>query len=251
MPPLILTVQHAAVCPPARVGDWLEGAGATLDVRHCYAGDALPPDLTGHDGLLVLGGDMGAYDDALFPWLGPTKRLLSEAVRRDLPTLGICLGLQLLAVAEGGSVAPAAAGPQVGLQPVEPTPAAAADPLFGALLALPGGPRVAAHWNNDIVTKAPADAVPLSVTAAGLQAFRLCSQVWAVQFHPEVDVDVLRVWAAADVAAGLLATELTEERLAAVAAADQQLVETWRAMTERFADVVRRGGVRERRDRRG
>jgi len=235
----VLVVQHTADCPPARVGQWLEAAGCRLDVRRCYDGDPLPLDLTGHDGLLVLGGAMGADDDDQFGWLGPTKRLLSEAVRRDLATLAICLGLQLLAVAEGGSVAPAAAGPQVGLQPVCPTAAAVDDPLFGALRRAPAGSLLAAHWNNDVVTAAPSGAVALAVTDAGPQAFRLGHNVWAVQFHPEVDAEILRVWAAADVAAGLLDPGLAEDRLAAVAAADDGLVRSWRAMTQRFAGVVR------------
>lgn len=239
----MLAVQHTADCPPARVGRWLEAAGCRLDVRRCYAGDPLPPDLSGHDGLIVLGGAMGAGDDDEFSWLGPTKQLLREAVRSDLPTLAICLGLQLLAVAEGGSVAPAAAGPQVGLQPVDPTPAAADDPLFGPLGRAPGGTAVAAHWNNDVVTADPPGAVVLAVSDAGPQALRLGGRVWGVQFHPEVDARILRVWAAADVAAGLLDPELAQDRLAAVEAADESLARTWGAMTRRFADIVSARGA--------
>lgn len=234
----VLVVQHSADCAPARVGRWLAEAGCRLDVRRCHDGDPLPPDLGGHNGLIVLGGAMGAGEDTEFNWLGPTKQLLREAVRRDLPTLAICLGLQLLTVAVGGSVAPAAAGPQVGLQPVVPTAAAADDPLFGALRGAPTGTVLAAHWNNDVVTTAPPGAVALAVTDAGLQAFRLGEHVWAVQFHPEVDAEILRVWAAADVAAGVLDPTLAKARLAAVAAADDAMVRTWRAMTQRFADVV-------------
>ena len=58
---------------------------------------------------------MGAYDDEQFGWLSQTKALLSLAVRRSVPTLAICLGHQLLAVAEGGVVERGATGQQVGL----------------------------------------------------------------------------------------------------------------------------------------
>lgn len=234
MPSVVLTIQHTPVCPPARVGDWLTAAGCVLDIRHPYADGPLPKSLDGFAGLLVLGGEMGADDDDRFPWLGPTKALLSEAVRREVPTLAICLGHQLLAVAEGGTVAPAPAGPQIGLHAVRPSPAAAHDPLFGPL----GIGARAAHWNNDLVTTPPPGVVELARTDAGLQAYRLGERVWAVQFHPEVDVDILRAWADADVTAGLISRELVGKRLAAVAAADLELVRTWRRMTDSFAHIV-------------
>lgn len=230
----ILVIQHTSVCPPARAGRWLTVAGCTLDVRRCHVGEPLPTDLAGHDGLLVLGGEMGAYDDERFAWLGPTKDLLSEAVRRDFPTLAICLGAQLLAVAEGGCVTAALDGPQIGLQPVRLSPAAAEDSLFAPLDAT----SLAVHWNNDLVTMLPTGAVTLSTTDAGVQSYRLGDRVWAVQFHPEVDVTILRRWAKADVAAGLFGTDWAEQRLAAVAAADAQLVAAWRGLTKRFAAAV-------------
>ena len=53
----------------------------------------------GYDALLVLGGAMGAADDDVAPWLPAVRALLAEAVRTELPTLGVCLGGQLLALA--------------------------------------------------------------------------------------------------------------------------------------------------------
>lgn len=236
MPPVVLTIQHTAVCPPARVGEWLTAAGCSLDVRLGPAGDPLPATLDGVAGLVVLGGEMGAYDDARHPRLTPTKTLLSEAVRRQVPTLAICLGHQLLAVAEGGTVARAVTGPQVGRQRHVTEPAAREDRLFSAL----GPVATAAHWNNDLVTVAPAGAVALSATPGGLGAFRLGEVVWGVQFHPEVTVDILRLWGDADVAAGVLDAATVESRLREVEQADAELVATWGPFVERFAAVVRR-----------
>lgn len=230
----LLVVQHTGVCPPARVGAWLAEAGCTLDLRRCHLGDPLPAHLDDHAGLVVLGGEMGAYDDNRFGWLGATKELLSEAVRRDLPTLGICLGLQLLAVAEGGTVVTSGLGSQNGLQAVRPTPAGRRDLLFGPL----ADQAVAAHWNNDTVSVAPVGATVLSTTDAGLQSFRMGARVWAVQFHPEVTVEILGSWAAADIAAGLLTRSYVEQQLAEVAARDRDLQATWRRFTHRFAGVV-------------
>jgi GMP synthase-like glutamine amidotransferase len=51
------------------MGEWLTELGVAIDVRRPYAGDSLPEDLTGHSGMLVLGGEMGAYDHDGHPWL--------------------------------------------------------------------------------------------------------------------------------------------------------------------------------------
>ena len=165
----VLVIQHTPVCPPGRVGDWLTESGCALEVIHPYAGESQPADLSGYAGLVVLGGEMGAYDDEIAPWLPATRALLAEAVAQGVPTLAICLGHQLLAVATGGRVARSAAGQQGGTLPVGLLPRAAADPLFAAV---PAG-AVATHWNNDLVVELPPGAVELARTPAGVQALRL------------------------------------------------------------------------------
>jgi GMP synthase (glutamine-hydrolysing) len=236
--PRVAVVQHTAVCPPGRVGQWLSADGCALDVYSCFAGKGLPSSLRGYAGLVVLGGEMGAYDDALHPWLSGTKALLREAVAAQLPTLGICLGLQLLAVATGGRVAAAVAGPQLGVRAVEPTAAAAADPLFGGLA--PGALGV--HWNNDLVVDLPPDTTVLATSAGTVQALRVGAAAWGVQHHPEVDVATLRLWADADVAAGLLDEATAAARLAEVERHDAALAQVWRAVVGRFAALLRPSG---------
>ena len=113
-PPTVLVVEHAADCPPALLGEWLAAEGCALDVRRPYAGDDLP-DPAAYDALLVLGGPMGAEDDEQAPWLPVVRDRVREAVRDATPTLGVCLGHQLIAVALGGTVARNPAGQQLGL----------------------------------------------------------------------------------------------------------------------------------------
>src|SRR6478609_10490050 len=139
----VLVVQHQDDCPPALVGEWLVEAGCRLDVRRPYAGDPLPDDAGGHDALLVLGGSMGANDDAVHPWLTPTKRLVRDAAGRGTPTLGICLGHQLVAVALGEAAGRNPRGQQFGLLAMGWTDAAERDRLTAGLLSTRSG----VHWN--------------------------------------------------------------------------------------------------------
>jgi GMP synthase (glutamine-hydrolysing) len=192
--PRLLVVQHEDDCPPALLGGWLDDAGCDLDVRRPYAGDDLP-DLTPYDGFVVLGGPMGAHDDEKHPWLARVKELGLAAAEDGVPTLGICLGHQLLAVGLGGEVERNPHGQQLGLLDVGWTAEAADDRLLGALAT----PRRGVQWNDDAVTRLPEGAALLAATDRGeVQAARYAPTVWGVQLHPEVDVPVLLPWAASD-----------------------------------------------------
>lgn len=230
----MLIIQHGADDPPGRVGRWLTAAGCDLEVVRGFTGDPMPTDLSGFDGLVVLGGDMNAYDDDRYPWLTATKALLREAVRIELPTLGICLGHQLLAVATGGAVERAAGGPQGGSRPVATTSEAADDLLFAAVRS--GRPSV--QWNHDLVSVVPPGAVVLARTEAGIQAMRVGSRAWGLQSHPEVDPDTVRGWAAEEVERQVLSREAADIWLAQLEAADPAMIATWRPVTERFARLV-------------
>ena len=226
----ILIVQHDDLCPPGRLGRWLEQAGYRLEVVQGHHHEALPEQPDGFGGLVVLGGQMGAYDDEEHPWLVATKRLLRRAVADGVPTLGVCLGHQLLAVATGGRVAPSKSGQQAGLHRVGLTGQGQADPL------LVGLDRVL-HWNNDLVVAPPPRAAVLARTPAGIQAIRIGNAL-GVQFHPEVDPAIVGCWANKYVAAGRMTATTAEQHLAALTAADAELAPAWRAFARRFAAAV-------------
>jgi len=190
--PTILVVQHQDDCPPALVGEWLIEAGCTLDVRRPYAGDPLPGDLREHDAVFVLGGSMGADDDAVHPWLAPTKELIRLGAAGGVPVLGSCLGHQLCAVALGGAVEANPQGPQIGVTAIGWSEAAESDRLCAGLT----DRAVAVHWNNDVVTDLPGSAVVLARAPRGeVQAVRLAPTVWGIQWHPEVDDALVAPWA--------------------------------------------------------
>ena len=233
--PVLLVVEHEPACPPAHFGTWLEEAGVELEVCRPWAGEAIP-DVTAYAGFLVLGGSAGAHDDGTVPWLGQVKQRIREAIDSDVPTLGICLGHQLVAVALGGESRPNPAGQQVGLFEVEWTEAAADDALMGAV----PGRRRGVQWNNDVVTRLPEGAVPLAALPTGeLQAARFAPRTWGVQHHPEVDRPVLESWAAGDRDDHLELGIDQEAVLAEIDAARSELDEAWRPLAVRFAELCR------------
>jgi GMP synthase (glutamine-hydrolysing) len=231
----ILVVQPELDDPPHLFGDWLEDAGATLEVCHPYAGDAVPtPD--GYAGLVVMGGAMSANDDEVLDWVGPVKELIRDAISEGVPTLGICLGHQLMGAALGGRVTPNPRGQQVGLLPVGWTEAAKSDRLFDGLAT----PRRGVQWNYDVVIEPPPGAVVLAETRDGeLQVARYGPSAWGIQLHPEVDETIVGTWVTdservefAD--RGLDADALLHEIKEARAELDQ----AWAPLAAGFVDVA-------------
>jgi GMP synthase (glutamine-hydrolysing) len=230
--PRLLVVQHEDDDPPALFGTWLTAAGVVLDVRRCHADDSLPPTLDGYDGLLVMGGEMGAYDDAAFRWLSPTKDLIREAVHTGVCLLGICLGHQLAAVALGGTVETNPAGRQLGVLPLGWLPASATDPVLSTR------PASAIHWNSDVVTVLPADAAALATAPDDtVQAARFAPTVWGLQSHPEVDDEIVALWAEDE--RDEIGAEVMDSALGQMRAAAEELQRAWRPVLMAFAREIR------------
>ena len=230
----LLVVVPSETDPPARLGEWLRDAGLELDERHLGAGDELPADLTQHDGLLVLGGPQSAVEG--FPELDPVRDLLRRAIEDDVPTLGVCLGGQLLAQAGGGAVRVAVDGPEVGAALVAKRDSADADPVFGPL---PLSPDVL-QWHHDEISQLPPGATLLASSPVyANQAFRVGRSVYGLQFHVETTPERVRSWAEED-PEGVAATPFDVDTLCArFDAVADDLAEVWRAFAARFAELVR------------
>ncbi len=143
----------------------------------------------------MLGGDQHAYPGAEgepgAAWFPALESLLRKAVRASVPTLGICLGGQLLATAHSGLVEPAAAGPEIGARLVARRDAADWDPLFAPLPML----QDVLQWHHDEVSELPVGAVLLAAsTDYPHQAFRVGQRAWGLQFHIECDVAMIADW---------------------------------------------------------
>ncbi|MEU3610601.1 type 1 glutamine amidotransferase [Streptomyces sp. NPDC035033] len=236
MTAVVLVVEHEDGAGPGLVGERLAADGLRLDVRRPWRGEELPAGLTDRAGLLVLGGSAGCRDDAAAPWLPRVRELVGEAVRREVPLLGICLGGQLVADALGGAVAPRPRGPEVGSVPLRRLPAAGTDPVFGAV---PEG-APAAQWHFDEITRLPPGAVPLlGGDDCRHQAFRVGPVGWGVQFHPEVDGEALAVWARADAGPVREAGGDPDAAVASVRRDEAALRTVWGAAAGAWGRVVR------------
>jgi GMP synthase (glutamine-hydrolysing) len=142
-------------------------------------------------GLVVMGGPQDADDDVGHPGLAAERRLLSEAMDAEVPVLGVCLGMQLLALALGAKLH-RRHGTEIGFAPVELTSAGASDPVLGPLERA-SRPPVVLHWHSDAV-ELPTGATLLACSPkTPVQAFRAGSAL-GVQFHPEADAALLESW---------------------------------------------------------
>ena len=184
----LLVLQHIACEPPAAFEDELRSRG--LDVTRVELDEGeTPPDWREFPAIVVMGGPMGAYDEAEHPWLAGEKRLLREAVEADVPVWGVCLGAQLLASALGARVY-RGDQPEVGLLPVHLTPEAADDPVFGDA---PGSfPTL--QWHGDSFDLPDGATLLATSPAYPHQAFRV-GRSYGLQFHIEVPLELATEWA--------------------------------------------------------
>jgi GMP synthase (glutamine-hydrolysing) len=225
-----LIVQHTPSEGLGWLQEWLPAAGLDVHPIHPYLGHRVPPSVEG-DALIVLGGPMGAYDDDKATWLPAVRSLLRNAVDDGVPTLGICLGAQLLAAACGGEVARGATGPELGYGTVN---VAVGDDLLS-----PGSLPVV-QWHFDTVTTLPTDAVLLASSERyAVQAYRVGEVAWGLQFHVEATLPMVADWAQSD-AAELRAALHREpaDVVGEVAAAETELVAAGEALAIRFAKLV-------------
>lgn len=152
-----------------------------LDPPTDEVGSAREPEV-----LIVMGGPISVNDDDRFPFLGNVIDAIRHRIDSRLPTLGICLGAQLIARAMGAAVVPMAA-PEIGWRSLTLTPQGQAGPLRH--LATP-----VMHWHGETFD-VPSGAQALASTpACPNQAFAVGDHTLALQFHIEVSATHLEHW---------------------------------------------------------
>ena len=171
-----LILQHEEPTPAGLILEWLHDRG--IEVEHCRVDLDERIALGNHDLVVSLGSEFAAFDDHI-PWILHEAGLLDEALRRDLPVLGVCFGAQLMTRVLGGRCYRSEES-EIGWLPVRTT-----DPDL-----VPEGPWFQWHFAS---FELPPGATLLADSPAGPQAF-LVNRSLGVQFHPEVTPQIMDEW---------------------------------------------------------
>jgi GMP synthase (glutamine-hydrolysing) len=183
----LLAVQHNSVETLGTLGDACRAAGIPYEYVRIQEGEPVPESAEDLGGLVVLGGPMGVYEAERYPHLKEEIRLIRDALEREIPVLGVCLGSQLLARALGAEVEPTGTK-ELGWGEVKTTDEAFYDPLFGAL----GKSFTAFHWHGDAFELPEGATLLASSGPTPVQAFRFREKAYGLLFHLEIDDRLVR-----------------------------------------------------------
>jgi GMP synthase (glutamine-hydrolysing) len=177
-----LIIRHTPYEGLAGFREPIEAAGYVLDRVDVTDPGFASLDFNAPDLLLMMGGPMGVYERAAHPWIAHEIERLAERIERGLPTLGVCLGAQMIAAAMGAEVRP---GPvkEIGFAPVALNDAGAESPLRHVV----GVPML--HWHGDTFDLPDGVELLASTAAYTHQAFRRGPELLALQFHAEMGED--------------------------------------------------------------
>ncbi|HEU0195639.1 MAG TPA: type 1 glutamine amidotransferase [Nevskiaceae bacterium] len=179
-------LQHVDFEGPGAIADWLNTQHAGLHFIHLGRGEGLPPPLE-PDLAIVMGGPMSVNDTVALPWLLTERQWLAARVAADAPTLGVCLGAQLIAAATGARVGP---GPHREIGWFDIASSAHADADAGDFR-FPARLR-AFHWHGETFGLPPGARRLASSAACHEQAFQLGRHVIGLQCHLEATPTTVR-----------------------------------------------------------
>ncbi|HRE55921.1 MAG TPA: glutamine amidotransferase [Candidatus Competibacter sp.] len=186
--PSVLAIRHVAFEDLDAFAPVLAERGYTI--RYLEAGyhDLAMPDPLADDVLVVLGGPIGVYEDDAYPFIRDELRLLQARLTAGRPTLGICLGCQLMARALGGRVYPGGRK-EIGWMPLELSEAGQSSPLAALADRTP-----VLHWHGDTFDLPEGATLLASSELYPHQAFSWGRHALALQFHLETTARGLERW---------------------------------------------------------
>lgn len=185
----LLVLQHVAHELLGTLNPLLKRSGFRIRYVNFARHPEAEPSLEGYDGLIVLGGPMSVNDAIRLRHLTTELKLIEEAMRRDIPVLGICLGAQLIAKALGAAVY---RNPEkeIGWYDVSPTDHASSDPL---LMELQKTEKIF-QWHGETFDIPKSTSHLAFSPLCANQAFRYGTKVYGFQFHMEVDAPMIHRW---------------------------------------------------------
>ena len=160
----------------------VEAAGYAIDRIDVTDPRFVDTDFVGPDLVVLMGGPMGVYQTDTHPWIVHEIERLRDRLAADRPTLGVCLGAQLIAAALGAPVYPGPE-PEIGFAPIALSEGGRAGPLRH----LDGCPVL--HWHGDTFDLPAGTELLASSGLYVRQAFRRGDVVLALQFHAEMGLD--------------------------------------------------------------
>lgn len=181
----VAILRHAASEGPGHFATFLDGRSAPWRLVAIDAGEALPKSAARFSGLALMGGPMSVNDE--LPWIAPVVELIRDAVRRDLPVLGHCLGAQLIAKAFGATVGPAPSK-EIGWGTVQVADNAVAREWFGERQSFE-----VFHWHGERFTIPPGATRVLGSALCANQGFALGKHL-GLQCHVEMTAGMVHEW---------------------------------------------------------
>ena len=232
---VLLAIQNDEEDPPHLAGMWLSELGIEIRTLKAFAGEAVPTTVPDDvDALMPLGGHMNALDDVTAPWLANERLLLADAVKKDIPIFAICLGAQLLAAANGGTISRQEQN-EIGVYNIELLPAAKNDPVMN----FESG-SIAALWHEDFVSQLPEGATTIaSSELCPNQIYKMGTATYAVQFHPEADAGLVALWEAHNDNAFQSFKESGKTTVAPeMNEAEAELIRTWKPILQNWGKIL-------------
>ena len=180
-----LFVKHSENWNVDRCTRWMEEKQYAVD--WCYpVSDQAFPDPAIYDGIVVFGGANSANDCHCEEWVRRELVFVEQCLRHDKPYFGICLGAQILARVLGAEVRPHDKEiKEVGFCRVDP------EPSHSGFLK---DPLTVMQWHSEGFELPPGTQRVATSAEFPNQAYQLSEKTYGVQFHPEVNAEVLAIW---------------------------------------------------------
>ncbi len=190
----VLVLQHVESEGLGIINKAVKQSGIQTDFIRIFKNDRIPKSLEGYNGIIILGGPMGVYEEDIYPFIKDEIALIKNVIRDDSPILGICLGAQMLAKAVGADVYKGKKK-EIGWYKIKLSDEGKRDSLF---IGLPDEFTVF-QWHGDTfdlgtdLKSVPGKCLAFSELFPN-QIIKVGKNAYGLQFHLEVTEDMIKNW---------------------------------------------------------